>query len=109
MKHLSDLITNIPDVITVHGDHYQPITTPVEEDNRLIQPGGVFVARRGMSVDGHNFISDAIKRGAVAIVGEHDITDLSVPYVQVSNAQEATGWLAAAYHDYPSRDLIIIG
>lgn len=109
MKHLSDLIANLPDVIAVHGDHSQPITAPVEEDNRLIQPGGVFVARRGLSVDGHNFIPDAIKRGAAAIVGERDLTDLPVPYVQVGNAQEATGWLAAAYHDYPSRKLILIG
>jgi UDP-N-acetylmuramoyl-L-alanyl-D-glutamate--2,6-diaminopimelate ligase len=109
MKHLSDLIANLPDVIAVHGDHLQSITAPVEEDNRLIQPGGVFVARRGLSVDGHNFIPDAIKRGAAAIVGEHDLTDLPVPYVQVGNAQEATGWLAAAYHDYPSRKLILIG
>ncbi|MBI1282040.1 MAG: UDP-N-acetylmuramoyl-L-alanyl-D-glutamate--2,6-diaminopimelate ligase [Anaerolineaceae bacterium] len=109
MKHLSDLIANVPDVLAVHGDQLQPITAPVEEDNRLIQPGGVFVARRGLSVDGHNFIPDAIKRGAAAIVGEHDLTDLPVPYVQVGNAQEATGWLAAAYHDYPSRKLILIG
>ena len=109
MKHLSDLIANLPDILSTFGDLNTPITAPVEEDNRLIQPGGVFVARRGLSVDGHNFIPDAIKRGAVAIVGEHDLTDLSVPYVQVANAQEATGWLAAAYHDYPSRKLILIG
>ena len=107
MKHLSDLITNLPDLIRVTGD--ATIIAPVEEDNRLIQPGGVFVARRGLSLDGHDFISDAIKRGAAAIVGEHDSADLNVPYVQVANAQEATGWLAAAYHDYPSRKLIVIG
>ncbi len=109
MKHLSDLITNLPDLIRVTGDANTAITAPVEEDNRLIQPGGVFVARRGLSVDGHNFIPDAIQRGAVAIVGERDLSDLSVPYVQVANAQESTGWLAAAYHDYPSRKLILIG
>src|SRR4051812_40527282 len=109
MKLLSDLITNLPDLIRVTGDSHTPITAPVEEDNRLIQSGGVFVARRGLSFDGHDFIPDAIKRGAAAIVGEHEITDLTVPYVQVSNAQEATGWLAAAYHDYPSRKLILIG
>lgn len=107
MKKLSDLITNLPDLIRVSGDAL--ITAPVEEDNRLVQAGGIFVARRGLSVNGHNFIPDAIKRGAAAIVGERDLTDLSVPYVQVSNAQEATGWLAAAYHEYPSRKLILIG
>src|SRR5690349_21845516 len=105
MKRLSDLIAALPDVTATVGDLDTVITAPVEEDNRLVQQGGVFVARRGLSVDGHKFIPDAIKRGAAAIVGEHEITDLPVPYVQVANAQESTGWLAAAYHDYPSRKM----
>ena len=50
-----------------------------------------------------------MRRGAAAIVGERALTDLPVPYVQVENAQEAVGYLAAAYHDFPSRKLIIIG
>ncbi|MEZ4670471.1 MAG: UDP-N-acetylmuramoyl-L-alanyl-D-glutamate--2,6-diaminopimelate ligase [Anaerolineae bacterium] len=107
IKKLSDLTANLPDLIHLTGD--AEITAPVEEDNRLVQPGGVFVARRGLSVDGHDFIPDAIRRGAAAIVGERDLRDLPVPYVQVGNAQEATGWLGAAYHDYPSRKLVVIG
>lgn len=108
-KVLSNLIAALPEVVSVHGDLNTVITAPVEEDNRLVQHGGVFVARRGLTVDGHKFIPDAVKRGAAAIVGEHEITDLPVPYVQVANAQEATGWLAAAYHDYPSRKMVLIG
>ncbi|PJF24456.1 MAG: UDP-N-acetylmuramoyl-L-alanyl-D-glutamate--2,6-diaminopimelate ligase, partial [Phototrophicales bacterium] len=52
---------------------------------------------------------DAIQRGAAAIVGEHDLRNLPVPYARVENAQEAIGWLAAAYHDFPSRRLTVIG
>ncbi|MCA0455794.1 MAG: UDP-N-acetylmuramoyl-L-alanyl-D-glutamate--2,6-diaminopimelate ligase [Chloroflexi bacterium] len=109
MKRLADLIAALPDVTATFGDLDTLITAPVEEDNRLIQQGGVFVARRGLTVDGHNFIPDAIKRGAAAIIGERELTDLPVPYIQVPDAQEATGWLAAAYHDYPSRKLVLIG
>jgi len=85
------------------------ISAPVVESNLDVQPGGVFVARAGMSVDGHAFIADAIARGAAAIVGERDIRDCPIPYAQIENAQAATGYLAAAYHDFPSRSMIVIG
>jgi UDP-N-acetylmuramoyl-tripeptide--D-alanyl-D-alanine ligase len=39
-------------------------------DSREVQPGGVFFALRGAETDGHRFISDAIARGAAAVVGE---------------------------------------
>lgn len=107
MKKLSELAARVPDVVDIRGEAI--ISAPIEEDNRLVRPGGVFVARRGLSVDGHQFIADAIARGAAGIVGEHPISDLPVPYVQVKDAQEATGWLAAAYHDDPSRKLMVIG
>src|SRR5690606_26315323 len=74
-----------------------------------VEPGGVFVARKGLTVDGHDFIARAIERGAAAIVGERELRDLPVPYAQVTNAQEAVGYLAAAYWDYPSRKLVGIG
>jgi len=95
------------DLIRVSGD--TEISAPVVEADTDVQPGGVFVARRGMSVDGHHFIPNAIERGARAIVGEQKIENLPVPYAQVKNAQEAVGFLAAAYHGFPSRKLIVIG
>jgi UDP-N-acetylmuramoyl-L-alanyl-D-glutamate--2,6-diaminopimelate ligase len=106
-KQLSELIQNLPDVVRVTGDAI--ITAPVAESDADLQPGGIFVARAGLSVDGHDFIPRAIEKGAAAIVGQRDLTDLPVPYVQVKNAQEATGYLAAAYHDFPSRKLVVIG
>ncbi len=107
MHRLSDLISSVPGVLRVTGD--AAVTAPVVEDNREVQPGGVFVARPGMAVDGHDFIPDAIRRGAAAVVGERVLSDLDVPYVQVENAQEATGWLAAAAHGHPSRRMVVIG
>lgn len=106
-KKLSELIAHLPDVVRVTGD--TDITAPVVEADVDLQPGGVFVARPGRSTDGHDFIPHAIEKGAAAIVGERDIRHLSVPYVQVHNAQEATGFLSAAYHDFPSRKLVLIG
>lgn len=105
----SDLFTSLRQPFEITGSPDAPISAPIVESNLDIAPGGVFVARAGLSTDGHRFIADAIQRGAAAIVGEHDLRDLPVPYARVENAQEAIGWLAAAYHGFPSRRLTVIG
>jgi len=106
-KQLSELITTLKDVISITDD--VAITAPVVESDADVQPGGVYVARPGLSVDGHDFIAKAIERGAAAVVGQRDLTELPVPYVRVADAQQAVGYLAAAYHDFPSRHLTLIG
>lgn len=108
-KTLFELIEALPDadVLSVTGDTM--ISAPVAESTDDLQPGGVFVARRGRTTDGHRFIPKAIEMGASAIVGEDDLTGLAVPYVQVRDSLAALGLLAAAYHDFPSRALVVIG
>ena len=50
-------------------------------DSRAVQPGHLFVAMKGSSTDGHDYIQKAIDNGAVAVVGDKDISGLSVPYL----------------------------
>jgi len=83
--------------------------TGIAIDSRRVQPGNLFIARRGGSVDGHRFIPAAIERGAAAVVGEQDLSGLPVPYVRVENSVEAVTWLAAAFYDWPGRKLTVIG
>lgn len=106
---LRELLGGLPGeaVVGLTGDAI--ITAPVAEAADDVQPGGVFVARRGRSADGHDFIPRAIERGAAAIIGERPMPSLAVPYAQVQDAQHALGWLAASYHEYPSRRLVVIG
>ena len=78
-------------------------------DSRVIKPGDLFVAMRGGSVDGHDYIPKAIENGASAIVGEKDISGLTVPYVRLANSRQALTWLAAAFYDWPARRLGVIG
>src|SRR5262245_37003683 len=109
VKTFTQLLNALPqnELIRVSGD--TEISAPVVEADADVLSGGVFIARGGLSVDGHDFIPRAIERGAAAIVGERELENLPVPYAQVKNAQEAVGFLAAAYHDFPSRKLIVIG
>ena len=83
--------------------------TGIAMNNRLVQPGDLFVAVKGGTADGHDFIPDAIQRGAVAVVGDKVISDLSVPYMQVENSRQALTWLAAAFYGNPGRKLTVIG
>ncbi len=110
-KTLRDLLAAIPsaDIVSSAGDLACPILAPVVESSRELQPGGVFVARKGLATDGHRFIESALAAGAAAIVGEADIASLPVPYIRVRNAQQTIGKLAAAYFEFPSRKLVIIG
>lgn len=105
-KHLEALPEG--QIVRIAGDTHARVKAPYVEDSRQLKKGGVFVARKGLSVDGHEYIQKAIDAGAVAIIGERAI-DIDIPYVQVRNASLATGYLAAAYHGFPSRKLIVIG
>jgi UDP-N-acetylmuramoyl-L-alanyl-D-glutamate--2,6-diaminopimelate ligase len=106
LQSLADVIAN--DVIAIHGDPTTPIPEPVVEDSRLVEHGGLFVARRGLSVDGHRYIANAVERGAAAVVSERPI-ELDIPYIHVRDADRVLGVLAAAYYDFPSRKLTVIG
>jgi len=80
----------------------------VTHDSRKVQPGFVYVALRGRRHDGHAFIEEALRRGAVAVVGEADL-DLPVPYARVGNARRALSQLSATFFGHPSRKLTVIG
>ncbi len=105
---LSDLLSALPFGFPP-PDKNPDITALVTEDSRQVQPGGVFVARRGRGVDGHRYIEKAIEAGAAAVVGEEPSLNLPVAYVYVNNAGAALGHLASAYYGYPSRSLTVIG
>jgi UDP-N-acetylmuramoyl-L-alanyl-D-glutamate--2,6-diaminopimelate ligase len=111
---LRDVLASLPMPFTLSGDDTTLVTAPVVESDAEVLPGGVFVARRGLSSDGHRFIPNALARGAAAIVGDRPLDELAdmkihVPYVQVADAQQAVGWLASAWHGHPSQKLTVVG
>lgn len=109
MKTFKQLLAGVDqaNVIAVSGD--AEITAPVSESAQEVQPGGVFLARAGKAVDGHDFIPQAIANGAVAVVGQRDLSDVGAPYARLKDPWDALGYLSAAYYDYPSRKLIVVG
>ena len=89
----------------------------VTDKSRQVIPGALFVAYPGVNVDGAQFIPDAIQRGAVAIVTQTPITEspnhpiqlFDVPIFRVPNGRAALAHLSAAFHNFPSRNLRVIG
>ncbi len=78
-------------------------------DSRRVCPGELFFALPGARYDGHGFIPEAIARGAVAVIGEQELSGLPVPYIRVPDAREALGKVSAAFHGHPTRELTTIG
>ncbi len=78
-------------------------------DNRTVKPGHLFVAMKGGTLDGHDFIAQAIEHGAAAVVGEKDLSGLPVPYIRLVNTRQALTWLAGSFYLWPSRRLTMIG
>ncbi|MBI2178564.1 MAG: UDP-N-acetylmuramoyl-L-alanyl-D-glutamate--2,6-diaminopimelate ligase, partial [Candidatus Tectomicrobia bacterium] len=84
--------------------------TGVVESTAEVAAGGLFVARKGETHDGHQFLGEAVRRGAhAAVVERRNLPPLSIPLVRVRNSREALGKLCAAFHGSPSRRLLLIG
>jgi UDP-N-acetylmuramoyl-L-alanyl-D-glutamate--2,6-diaminopimelate ligase len=108
MMNLSSLLRALPAYET-HNARDVDITR-ITPDSRQVIPGALFVAIPGVNVDGARFIPEALSRGAVAIITESRITyHVSLPVIQVPNARSALAYLSAAWHDFPSRKLRVIG
>lgn len=85
--------------------------TGISIDSRTIESGNMFVAIKGIQVDGHQFIDRAIELGARSVICETlpETLAIGVVFIQVSDAREAFAWVAANFYDNPSKDIQLIG
>lgn len=110
---LNKLISKV-EVINKVGDLNLDITN-IHSDSRKIKEGGLFVAINGFTKNGIEFIPDAIKNGAKALIVEPDV-DLnsleipaSIPAISVKNTRKALAQTACEFYDNPSKKLKLIG
>lgn len=83
----------------------------INMDSRLVKDGDVFIAIRGTQTDGHQYISTAEEKGAVAIVCEKipEKQSPNVAYITFPNAQDVVGKLATSFYGNPSQKLKLVG
>src|SRR6184192_4921917 len=85
-----------------------PLDRPVENiayDSRRVQRNSLFAALRGEKTDGHQFIGQAIDKGASVIVAERETNDPRITCLVVENTRTALADLAGRFYNYPSGKL----
>ncbi|TDA70475.1 MAG: UDP-N-acetylmuramoyl-L-alanyl-D-glutamate--2,6-diaminopimelate ligase [Clostridia bacterium] len=108
VKTLSHLATAL-EVVAASGCLDTPVTG-LTYDSRKVEPGFIFVAVPGYKYDGHDFIPQALARGAVGIISQKEASlPPGVGWLHVRDSRLALGLAAAAYYDYPARSLRVIG
>ncbi|HJV44824.1 MAG TPA: UDP-N-acetylmuramoyl-L-alanyl-D-glutamate--2,6-diaminopimelate ligase [Bacillota bacterium] len=80
----------------------------IETDSRKVKPGYLFVAVKGYTVDGYDFIPSALSRGAVAVLGERTHPESGVS-IEVKDIRRALALLADRFYGQPTQTLKAIG
>ena len=96
------------------GDPATVLVGGISHDSRRVRPGDLFCCVPGVVSDGHAFALDAVERGAVGLLCEHFIPELrnrDVVQTRVApgTMRSAMARLAAAFYEFPSRDLLMVG
>ncbi len=114
--NLHQLLSTLPKhTVNPNIDTWPINITKITADSRQVAAGTLFVAYKGVSVDGHRYIDDAIEKGAVAIICEESFIDNSlqptslIPTILVPNGREALAYLSAAWCNFPAKQLTMIG
>lgn len=83
----------------------------LQYDSRKVVQGAVFVAIKGITFDGHAFISKAIDKGATVVVCQVLPEKLikQVTYIVVGNTSKALAMMASNYYENPSDNLKLVG
>jgi UDP-N-acetylmuramoyl-L-alanyl-D-glutamate--2,6-diaminopimelate ligase len=109
MKFLSDIIDGLA-FTELQGSADVEISAIVF-DSRKVVPGCMFVAMKGTLTDGHDYILQAVKDGAVAVICEELPSRVmgEVDFLMVANSAIALGIVSANFYDNPSAKLKLIG
>lgn len=107
MKKLSELIKDIYGK-SIIGDIEIPIKG-ITYDSRQVGRDFIFAAVKGQHLDGHNFVKDALARGASAVILEEALGGLNAVQIVVPDAREAMARVAVAFYGEPCRNMAIIG
>lgn len=109
MKKLNELIKEV-EIVSIHGSADVNISD-VCMDSRLVSQNSLFVAICGYTVDGHQYIKQAVENKAFAVVCmklPDEIHD-DVTYIVVRDSSVALGQIASAFYNHPSKQIILVG
>ncbi len=99
MKKLNELYDTSSDVLI----------KAIKINSKEIEPGDLFVCTMGVKADRHDFIDEAIEKGASAVIVSHDVGAKKVPIIKVDNTNYELSKLCQRFYDYPEHELTMIG
>jgi UDP-N-acetylmuramoyl-L-alanyl-D-glutamate--2,6-diaminopimelate ligase len=100
MKKLQELYEKTQNDVIIKG---------IKINSKEIEKGDLFVCTMGATADRHDFIDEAIKNGAAAIVVSKDVGEKSVPIIKVPDTNRELPYLCQKFYDYPDKTLKMIG
>lgn len=106
---LKDLLSDI-EVVDIAGDVEMDVKG-IDSDSRKCEDGFLFIAIKGVQVDGHNYIQNALDQGAKAVVYSEkiDTSVQGITYVKVEDSLGAAGKIASHWYGNPSDKLVLVG
>jgi UDP-N-acetylmuramyl-tripeptide synthetase len=89
---------------------HDPEITSLHARAQNVLPGGLFIAIQGFTADGHDYIDQALRNGAVAVISQKSVTvPADIPLIKVKNSRAALASLSARFYGSASEKLIVIG
>ncbi|MBB4034464.1 UDP-N-acetylmuramoyl-L-alanyl-D-glutamate--2,6-diaminopimelate ligase [Dysgonomonas hofstadii] len=106
---LQDLLRGV-DVIEIKGDENAEVTG-IFTDSRKATAGSAFIALKGVQVDGHQYINNALDLGAKIVVHQEkiDTSKDGIIYVKVTDSADTAGKMATHWYGDPSAKLKLVG
>ncbi len=96
------------EVTEVRQGSIKPVNS-IAYHSGLVSEGSLFVCIKGYKTDGHRYLEEAVKKGAVAAVVEDFQEEINVPQYRVEDSRRALAALADYFYDHPSKKLNLIG
>ncbi|MDU1892061.1 MAG: UDP-N-acetylmuramoyl-L-alanyl-D-glutamate--2,6-diaminopimelate ligase [Dysgonomonas sp.] len=106
---LHDLLKNV-EVVEIKGNENIEVTG-ISTDSRKAVEGAAFIALKGVQVDGHQYIANALELGAKVIIYNEEMGNLKegITYVKVKDSADAAGKMATLWYGDPSSKLKLVG
>ncbi|WAM34397.1 UDP-N-acetylmuramoyl-L-alanyl-D-glutamate--2,6-diaminopimelate ligase [Caldicellulosiruptor morganii] len=109
---LSKLIEGL-DIIRTNIQDFDQDIKDIAYNSKNVEDGFAFVCIKGFKTDGHEYIDEAIKRGARLIVVDefYDTSRLEdkIPFIKTSNTRRALAIISANFFGHPSKEFLLIG
>ena len=110
MVKLSDLLFGVS-IKSVIGDITSVMVEKIEFDSRKVSDSDLFIAIKGVNVDGHSFIDLSVKNGAKSVIVEEipEKINKEICYVQVDCSSSSMSVVSSNYYDNPSSKIKLVG